>query len=128
MAAKVGLGAAVDYAMEWGIDAIWERLRHLGGALRDRLHDVRGVQVHDLGVRPGAIVTFTVQGHPPDEVKRFLSRRSINVSTVTPFSARIDMERRQLDGLVRASVHYYNTETEIDALIEALGELAASGG
>ena len=38
--AKVGLGAATDYALEWGIDAIWERVYGLGETLRDLLRTI----------------------------------------------------------------------------------------
>jgi selenocysteine lyase/cysteine desulfurase len=53
-------------------------------------------------------------------LKDFLRQRQINVSVTSLSSTRIDMESRGLDSMVRASVHYYNTEEELDRLGEAL--------
>jgi cysteine desulfurase/selenocysteine lyase len=123
LAAKLGLQTAIDYAMTVGLDAIWERVQALGAGLRQRLAAIDGVTVHDLGAVQGAIVTFTVDGYAPEEVKAELRRAGINVSTVTPGSARLDMEGRGLIGLVRASVHYFNSEAELDACAAAVAAL-----
>lgn len=123
-AGKAGFGAAVDYCLGWGLPDIWDRVSRLGRDLRARLLRVPGVTVHDRGRDPGAIVTFTVAGRRPDEIKTALRSEAVNVSTVTPAAARLDMDRRRLDGLVRASVHYFNTEAELDRLgqeIERIG-------
>jgi len=123
LAAKLGLRTAIDYAMAVGPEAIWDRVQSLGAGLRQRLGAIDGVTVHDVGSVKGAIVTFTVDGHNPDEVKAALRRAGINVSTVTPGSARLDMEGRGLEGLVRASVHYFNIDAELDACAAAVADL-----
>jgi cysteine desulfurase/selenocysteine lyase len=119
-AGKVGLGVAVDYAREWGLEAIWERVRTLAGNLRSRLGELPGVAVRDLGAERCGIVTFTVEGHGARDVSRLLSTGGINTSVSAPSSTLLDMEDRTLDALVRASVHYYNTEEEISRFCETL--------
>ena len=88
--------------------------------LRAALTGLRGVTVRDIGLVQGAIVTFTVDGREANDVKAALRDQAINVSVVTPNSARFDMEQRQLPDLVRASVHYFNTEREIERLVDAV--------
>lgn len=119
-AGKIGLGVAVDYALSWGLGAISERVTTLAGNLRTRLQALDGVQVHDQGPRRCAIVTFTVDGVPADDVQRRLAEQGVNTSVSRSSSARLDLPRRGLDELVRASVHYYNTDDELDQLIDAL--------
>jgi len=122
-AAVIGLGVAVDYALSWGLDAIEQRVAALGRNLRRRLADLPGLQVHDLGERRCGIVSFTSDRRGAQEIKRMLADQRINVSTSSIDSTRIDMERRHLEDLVRASVHYYNTEAELARFCEALAGL-----
>jgi len=68
-------------------------------------------------------VTFTVDDHAAEMVKEALHAQAINVSVVTPYSARFDMEARNLPNLVRSSIHYFNTEDEIDRLVAAVTAL-----
>jgi len=110
----------VDYAMEWGLEAIRERAWSLAASLRRALAAMPGVTVRDLGAEKCAIVTFTVQGRDPEEIKRSLLEKGINVTTPQIVAARLDMEARGLKSLVRASVHYYNTENEIERFCAAL--------
>ena len=76
--------------------------------------------VRDLGRIRSGIVTFTYEPHPAGEVMQWLQANGIAVRTIERSSTRIDMERRGLDELVRASVHYYNTEAELERLCDAL--------
>lgn len=122
-AGRIGLGVAVDYMLDVGVAEIETRVTGLAAGLRTALADVAGVSVLDLGRDRCGITTFTVDGMTPDAVKQALAARQMNVSTSTPSSTRIDMERRQINGLVRASVHYYNTEVEIDRFVTAVAEL-----
>ncbi|MCP5098515.1 MAG: aminotransferase class V-fold PLP-dependent enzyme, partial [Chloroflexi bacterium] len=112
-AGKIGLGVAIDYALDLGIDAIWQRVCHLSQSLRDGLSNMPGVTVRDIGEVQSGIVTFTVDGLTATEIKQMMLAQQINVSTTTRFSTRLDMESRGLDEMVRASVHYYNTEEEV---------------
>jgi cysteine desulfurase/selenocysteine lyase len=119
-AGKIGLGVAIEYALSWGLDAIGTCVAELAETLRGRLGDLDGVTVHDQGLRRGGIVTFTVDGVPSREVQQQLAAKSINTSVSPVGSARFDLPRRGLPDLVRASVHYYNNDTELDRLIGAL--------
>jgi cysteine desulfurase / selenocysteine lyase len=76
--------------------------------------------VRDIGAVKCAIVTFTSEGKDPEEIKSALARQRINVTVTSTPSARLDMEARGLTSMVRASVHYYNTEDEVDRFCAAL--------
>jgi selenocysteine lyase/cysteine desulfurase len=121
VAGRVGLGVAVAYALKLGLDAIRDRIVTLADELRSRLAAVPGVTVRDLGRNKCGIVSFTVAGRAPQMVERALRSERINVSVSNAASTRFDMDARGLDEVVRASVHAYNTEAELDRLVEALG-------
>ena len=53
-------------------------------------------------------------------VHHHLAERGVNVSVSLVDYARLDLENRGLPDLVRASVHYYNTDEELDKLIKSL--------
>lgn len=113
-AGKVGLGVACDYAIEVGIEAGSTRLRNLAAMLRGEIEALPGGKTHDLGIEKGGIVTFTVEGLDPDDVAAAWAKEKINANTSSVRSTRFDMEQRGLEKMVRASVHYYNTEEEIE--------------
>ncbi|MEV1170094.1 aminotransferase class V-fold PLP-dependent enzyme [Nonomuraea sp. NPDC049784] len=120
VAARLGLGAAIDEALVWGLENIRDRVYALADHLREQLTELPGCQVHDQGAERCGIVTFTLDGTPADEVKARLAAQSINVSVSRAPSTRLDMTDRGLGELVRASVHYYNTEEEIAQLYAVL--------
>jgi selenocysteine lyase/cysteine desulfurase len=122
-ATKIGLGVAVDYALEWGLEAIRERVYALAAQLRERLDATAGVTVHDRGEELCAIVTFSVAGHTTEEVVGTLVADGINVSLSPGIHSRLDLGRRGLESVVRASVHYYNEPAELDRLVERVARL-----
>jgi cysteine desulfurase/selenocysteine lyase len=122
-AARLGLGAAVDYALDIGIGPIERRCRMLADRLRGGLASIRGIRVRDLGRAPGAIVSFTVEGYEAEAVVSDAAAAGITIGASDPSSTRIDAEIRSLPPVVRASPHYYNTEAEIDRLIVHLAGL-----
>ena len=122
-AGKVGLTTALEYAMGWGLDAIYARVRELASSLRACLRDIPGVTVTDIGTEQCGIVTFMVAGHPASDIQQTLSRQAIHVTTSSTSSTRFDMEARGLTLIVRASVHYYNDEAEIARFCAAIREI-----
>jgi len=125
-AGKLGLGAAVDYALELGVEATCERLCGLADSLRTSLDELEGVSVQDKGAVRGGIVTFTVDGVDSADVKAELSTQRINTTTSPASHARLDLGHRGLDSLVRASVHYYNTSEEVARFVAAVDQLKGS--
>jgi cysteine desulfurase / selenocysteine lyase len=124
-AGKIGLGVATDYALAIGLDDIYARVRGLSTMLRERLADIPGVVVRDIGAERCGIATFTVEGRDPAAIKQALAAKRINVTTSTAFSARLDMEARGLESIVRASVHYYNSEEEVERFAREIRSIAA---
>jgi selenocysteine lyase/cysteine desulfurase len=124
VAGKLGLGAAARYARGWGLEAIAQRVGALAARMREGLAGVDGVHVHDLGERKCGIVSLTVDGLSSTDVKDALAQRAINVSVNPRHYTLFDMDARGLSDLVRASVHYYNSEDEVDALLDALAAIA----
>ncbi len=128
IAAQLGLGAAVDYALGWGLAAIETRVVALAEDLRGRLGAIRGVTVTDIGRRRCGIVTFTVADRAADDVAAALQQRKINTATSSPRSTLLDATARRLPPVVRASVHYYNSEEEVARFAAAIAELAQRAG
>lgn len=122
-AGKIGLGVAIDYAMQWSIDNTWRRIQALAYQLRAQLSPLPGVIVRDRGVKQCGIVTFSVEGKDPDEIRLALAWQNINVAVTRRSSTLLDMEARGLSSLVRASVHYYNSEEEIERFCKTLEAL-----
>lgn len=116
----LGLQKAVEYALNIGVDKIWQRIQSLASSFRQRLHEMDGVVVHDQGDALCGIVTFSVNGVPAKEVKVKLAEKNINVHIGFAPSTLYYMNRKGLDGIVRASVHYYNTEEEIARVCKEL--------
>lgn len=125
-AARLGLGAAIDYALALGLDEIEKRCQRLSARLRAGLEAIDGVSVLDLGRSPSAIVSFTIEGIGARDVVRKASEAGITIGASDPASTRIDAENRRLSAIVRASPHYYNTEEEIDRLVELSAKLRKS--
>ncbi len=119
-ALTLGLGKAVDYALAIGVDRIWERVEFLAALLRKTLRALPGVTVHDFGKEQCGIVTFSVSGHHAGAVKQKLFDNNINVSIAIAKSTLVYMNKNKLDGIIRASVHYFNTEEEIARFAEVL--------
>jgi selenocysteine lyase/cysteine desulfurase len=119
-AGYLGLGAAAEYALAVGVEAIAARVEALAESLRERLRALPGVTVRDQGVRRCGIVTFTIAGHEPDAIRAAAHERGINIWTTPANMARLDFDPRGLESVVRASVHYFNTEAELDQLCAAL--------
>ena len=120
VAGRVGLAAAVDYALDIGLANIEARVTELAESLRHQLGAVDAVTVHDLGERKCGIVTFDKVGETPKNVARRLADNGMYISVTDRESAQLDFGKRGLQTVARASVHYFNTEAEIGKFCRAV--------
>lgn len=113
----LGLGLAVDYYLgRVGVDWAHQRINALAAKLRIKLEQLDPVSVMDLGAADSqcGIVTFTISGVEAKKIKALLQAANIYVTVSSPSSTLLDAIDRSLDDVVRASLHYFNTEEEID--------------
>jgi cysteine desulfurase/selenocysteine lyase len=122
-ALKLGLGKAVEYALDIGVDRIWQRVQQLACMMREKLTAIDGVTAHDMGDQKCGIVTFSVNGLDAALVKTRLAEKQINVSVGLAKSTLFYMNKNQLNSVVRASVHYYNTDEEMLLLFAELSAI-----
>jgi selenocysteine lyase/cysteine desulfurase len=124
-AGKYALGIAIDYALSWGLDAIQQRIYLLADNLRQKLSKLDGIHSTDDGVEKCGIITFTADQLEPVAIKRALSKQRINVSTSKGSGSLVSFQDRGLKEVVRASVHYFNTDEEIDYFVDVLKKIIA---
>jgi selenocysteine lyase/cysteine desulfurase len=121
VAGQIGLGVAADYATNLGLASIEERVTGLAQKLRDELAARPGTTVLDRGARPSGIVTFTVDGRDPDAIREAARERDVNINVTNPLDHGYDVNAAP--SAVRASVHYYNNEDDLDRLLSVLASL-----
>lgn len=124
LAARFGLGVAARYMMNVGIEDSFAYIAPLAERMRRTLAEVPGVTVTDQGVQRSAIVTFSVAGFTPEIVKVRLGETGVAITTATCQSSRLSMVPRGLiQGVVRASLHHYNTVDEVEAFVSLVKTL-----
>lgn len=118
----MGSKAAVEYASNVGIENIAARNKILSDLLKAKLNAIE-LKVLDLGLNQSSIITVEMPGKQPQEVLEYLRAININTSTSHRSYAQIDFQSKKVDWALRISPHYFNTEDEIDSLIQALEDL-----
>jgi selenocysteine lyase/cysteine desulfurase len=113
-AALLGLGAAVDYSLALGMDAIHMRINYLASELRLLLAEIPGVHALDRGIEKSGIVTFNHDRVEAATIVAGLKSSGINVSLGTPEYSQVDYMAHQVSSLVRVSPHVFNTYEELE--------------
>ncbi len=119
VAGWLGLGAAVDHALHWGIDRIEATVGERAEQLRSMLA-AAGLTVYDEGSVRCGIVTCASDVVDASELQKVLARQGVNATTTLADSSRWDVERRALPTLLRLSVHYTTTIEELVTTVEVL--------
>jgi cysteine desulfurase/selenocysteine lyase len=121
VAGRIGLARAMRYALDIGLDNIQSRVVMLAEQLRARLAQTRGITVKDPGEHKCGIVTFHKQDEDAFELRTRLRASRINISVTDQGSARLDRQYAEQAYFSRASVHYFNSEEEIERFCEVVG-------
>ncbi|MFB5190355.1 cysteine desulfurase [Alicyclobacillus fastidiosus] len=121
IAGAVGLGAAVDYLTAIGLEEIAEHDAHLASLAIERLQSMDGIDVYgpEAGVHRGGLVTFNLRGVHPHDVATVLDTQGVAVRA-GHHCAQPLMRMLNVGSTARASFYLYNTEEDIDQLVEAL--------
>lgn len=123
-ALRIGLGEAITYAEEIGIDLIHERVQLLARLNRKLLSEVKNVQVRDIGTEQCGIISFSIEEEKdPKKIVDQMSEAGFTIGSVDPESTLIDSEKRKLPTLLRMAPHYYNTEEEIEKAVKQISLL-----
>jgi selenocysteine lyase/cysteine desulfurase len=124
-AAWLGLGAAVDHALGWGVGRIEATVTERAAQLRVMLADT-GLTVFDEGERQCGIVTVAdtdgsgTVGRSAGELRQVLARHGVNSSVTGLAGSCWDIARRNLPPLRRLSVHYTTTVDELGRTVDML--------
>jgi len=122
MAGAVGLGAAIDYLRGIGLDRIAAHETALLAYGTERLSGIAGLHLVGTAGDKAGVLSFTLDGVHPHDVGTILDREGIAVR-VGHHCAQPVMDRFGIPATVRASLGLYNTTSDIDALVAALGRV-----
>ena len=122
-AGQVALGTAIDYALEWGIEQIRERIDHLAQRLRQELSDIEGVTLVEPKGDQCGIISFHSAKQSARELQQHLARHHINTSTVMFDANPFKTQQVDAPAALRVSLHYYNTTDEIMQFITELKKI-----
>ncbi len=126
MALKLGLGKAIEQALDLGVDHIRLALDQKAGALRQALAELPRVKLLDRGNNKGAAVTFAIDGLPCATAKQRLSEQGINIGMNGPGYTPYDMSMRGISELLRASVHLNTTDEDIALIVNAIRSIGST--
>jgi cysteine desulfurase/selenocysteine lyase len=120
IAEAVGLGAAVDYLENLGMDAVFEHDRELVRYALERLPEVPGLKL--LGPpaeRRGGVVAFTMEGLHPHDIATVLDHHGVCVRAGHHCAMPLH-QQLGIPASARASFYCYSLQEEVDALIAGL--------
>lgn len=116
---QIGLGAALEFMMDLGMDKIAEHERSLRDYARDRLRSLNWLQIQGDAPDKGAIFSMTMQGAHAHDISTILDKRGIAVRAGTHCAMPL-LDFFGASATARASFGLYNTHAEVDALVDGL--------
>ena len=117
---QIGLGAALEYLMDLGMENIAAHEKTLRDRTRDKLRALNWLNVQGDAPGKGAIFSMTMEGAHAHDISTILDKRGIAVRAGSHCAMPL-MDFYGITASARASFAMYNTEAEVDALIDGLG-------
>jgi cysteine desulfurase/selenocysteine lyase len=115
----IGLHTAIQYIEELGIDKILHHEPKLLQYATEQLSVIEGLQIYGTAPRKAAIISFNLEGIHPYDVGVIIDHLGVAVRTGHHCTQPV-MQHFQIPGTVRASFALYNTQEEVDQLVEAV--------
>jgi len=122
VAGAIGLGAALDYLSRLGIDRVTDYERGLLAYGTELLESIRGLRLIGTAREKAAVLSFVLEGIHPHDVGTVLDRLGIAVRT-GHHCAQPVMARFGVPATTRASLAFYNTKAELDALADGIRQV-----
>ncbi len=121
IAEAIGLAAAIDYIQEKGLSIIHAHEMSLLAYAHEKLKKVESLRIYGHSPNKGAIISFVIEGIHPHDVAMFIDRKGVAIRAGTHCAQPL-LQRFGLTSICRASLAMYNTQEDIDQLVEALKE------
>ncbi len=121
IAGAIGLGAAVDYLEHIGMPAIEAYERQLLAYGTEQLQRVKGLKLVGTAREKAGVLSFSVDGIHPHDLGTIVDREGVAIRTGHHCAMPV-MERFHVPATARASLAFYNTREDLDALVRAVGK------
>jgi len=111
----VGLESSANYLLKFGMENIRKKDLYLSNLLREELSKIKNVILYgpEIPQERTSIISFTIEGHDPQVIVKKLEKQNIVLAV------REIVEKK----IIRASPHFFNTESEILSVINAIKNL-----
>jgi len=120
IAEVIGLGAAIDYLSQVGMDQIAEHEHQIIDYALERLEEIPGVEVFGPpSIHKGGVASFTLKGVHPHDVSQILDKDGVAIRAGHHCAMPLH-EKFNLPATARASFYLYSTFTEVDLLVNAI--------
>ena len=119
IAGAIGLGAAIDYLNDLGMEKIHSYEKELLDYGTDCLSRIDGLQIIGTAKEKGGILSFVLGDIHPHDIGTILDTEGIAIRT-GHHCAQPVMQRFGIPATARASLAFYNTKAEIDSLVEGI--------
>jgi cysteine desulfurase/selenocysteine lyase len=119
IAGGIGLGAAIDYLEGIGLEAITAYEQELLVYAMEAVSAIPGVRIFGTSKEKAGVISFSLEGVHPHDIATILDQEGIAIRT-GHHCAQPVMERFGVPAMARASLAFYNTKAEIDALVAGI--------
>ena len=122
IAGTIGLGAAVDYVTDLGLDRIWARERELLEYGTEYLSSISNLRLVGTAREKASVLSFVLDGIHPHDIGTILDTEGIAIRAGHHCTQPV-MDRFGVSATARASLAFYNTKEEIDALVRGVDKV-----
>lgn len=127
MAGMAGMGAAIDYLQSHGMDTLSAIENDLLNYATERMQRIEGITFYGTSDKKASVISFLIDGIHPFDLGTLMDKFGVAVRTGHHCAQPI-MDFYNIPGTVRASFAFYNTRSDVDALVESIEKSAAMLG